>query len=91
MIGFIDRESPLGQKYLEHQSESVFYREAVFYSAQEVDGLLQDNGFRIDAWGQTLAHSLPETLNFEPLRLGRGQCSFVVAAATRQERTWGSK
>ena len=31
VIGFIDRESALGQEYLAHQAESVFYCEAKFY------------------------------------------------------------
>jgi ubiquinone/menaquinone biosynthesis C-methylase UbiE len=85
VIGFIDRESALGQNYLLHQEESVFYREATFYSADEVAQLLLETGFTIGAWGQTLAHPLPEMREIEPLRTGRGQCSFVVVAATRVE------
>jgi len=81
VIGFIDRESALGQDYLAHQAESVFYREATFYSAGEVERLLLETGFSIDAWGQTLAHPLPETREIESLRPGRGQCAFVVVAA----------
>ncbi len=84
VIGFIDRESALGQDYLAHQAESVFYREATFYSADEVERLLLETGFSISGWGQTLAHSLPETREIEPLRPGRGQCAFVVMAATRE-------
>jgi SAM-dependent methyltransferase len=84
VIGFIDRESALGQDYLLHQSESVFYREATFFSADEVARLLLETGFSIDAWGQTLAHPLPETREIESLRTGRGQCAFVVVAATRE-------
>jgi SAM-dependent methyltransferase len=84
VIGFIDRESALGQHYLAQQAENVFYREATFYSAREVEGLLLETGFSISAWGQTLARSLSETREIEPLRAGRGQCGFVVVAATRE-------
>ncbi|MEJ2553120.1 MAG: class I SAM-dependent methyltransferase [Gammaproteobacteria bacterium] len=84
VIGFIDRESALGQDYLAHKAESVFYREATFYSADEVERLLLETGFSISRWGQTLAHPLPETREIEPLRPGRGQCAFVVVAATRE-------
>lgn len=84
VIGFIDRESVMGQDYLAHQAENVFYCEATFYSADEVARLLSEAGFPIDAWGQTLAHPLPETREIEPLRPGRGQCAFVVVAATRE-------
>lgn len=86
VIGFIDRESALGREYLAHQAESVFYREATFYSAGEVERLLRENGFSVAAWGQTLAHALPEIREIEPLRAGWGQCAFVVVAATRETR-----
>lgn len=84
VIGFIDRESALGQDYLAHQFENVFYREASFYSADEVARLLEDGGFAIGSWGQTLALPLAETREIEPLRAGRGQCAFAVVAATRR-------
>jgi ubiquinone/menaquinone biosynthesis C-methylase UbiE len=83
VVGFIDRETPLGQEYLAHQSESVFYRQAVFYSAPEVERLLRDSGFAVTDWGQTLFHTLPQIREIEPLRPGRGQGSFVVVAADR--------
>jgi len=82
-IGFIDRESVLGQNCLVHQAESVFYREATFYSADEVVRLLLKARFSISAWGQTLARPLSETREIEPLRTGRGRCAFVIAAAKR--------
>lgn len=85
VIGFIDRESALGQDYLTHQNESVFYREATFISADEVKQLLLETGFSIDAWGQTLARPLPETWEIESLRAGRGQCAFVVVAASKED------
>lgn len=84
VIGFVDRDSALGQDYLAHQFENVFYREATFYSAAEVERLLKAGGFAITAWGQTLALPLAETRDIEPLRAGRGQCAFAVVAAARQ-------
>lgn len=81
VIGFIDRDSALGQHYLAHQAESVFYREATFYSAGEVEQLLLAGGFAIDAWAQTLMRPLAETLDIEAVRPGRGLGAFVVAAA----------
>lgn len=82
VIGFIDRESSLGQGYVQRQAESVFYREATFHSADEVERLLLGNGFGIDAWGQTLAHPPAEMCEIDPLLPGRGQCPFVVVAAS---------
>ena len=45
IIGFIDRNSPLGRAYA-NNSKSVFYRDAVFYSLKEVYNLLAATGFR---------------------------------------------
>jgi hypothetical protein len=75
----------MGQDYLAHQAENVFYREATFYSADEVDRLLLQGGFKIDAWAQTLAHPLAETRHIEALRPGRGQCAFVVVSASSKK------
>jgi SAM-dependent methyltransferase len=85
MIGFIDRESPLGQRYLRHRNESVFYREAVFFSAAEVGELLHAGGFVAHRWAQTLFRPLDEITEIEPVRPGAGTGSFVVVAA--QSRT----
>ena len=83
VIGFIDRTSDLGQHYLAHQAENVFYREAKFYSAEEVHRLLRDTGFTRPVWTQTLFKPLEETREIEPLRAGRGQGAFVVVKAGR--------
>ena len=83
VIGFIDRTSDLGQHYLAHQAENVFYREATFYSADEVEQLLRDTGFTKPVWVQTLSKTLDETREIEPLRAGYGQGAFVVVKACR--------
>jgi SAM-dependent methyltransferase len=83
VIGFIDRTSDLGQHYLAHQVENVFYREATFYSANEVEQLLRDTGFTEPVWVQTLSKTLEETDEIEPLRAGYGQGAFVVVKANR--------
>ena len=83
VIGFIDRTSHLGQHYLAHQAENVFYREATFYSADEVEQLLRATGFTEPVWVQTLSKALDETREIEPLRAGYGQGAFVVVKACR--------
>lgn len=83
VIGFIDRNSDLGQHYLAHQAENVFYREATFYSADEVKQLLCDTGYTEPVWVQTLSRTLDETREIEPLRAGYGQRAFVVVKANR--------
>jgi SAM-dependent methyltransferase len=83
VIGFVDRDSMLGQRYLAHQGESVFYREACFYSALEVARLLGDTGFVDFVCGQTLVHPLNEIQEIEPLWNGYGNGGFVVVKAVR--------
>lgn len=83
VVGFIDRASALGQHYLVHQTESVFYREATFYSASEVEQLLLSSELAVSGWGQTLSQPLRSIRTIEPLRPGCGTCGFVVASAYR--------
>jgi SAM-dependent methyltransferase len=83
VIGFVDRASRLGQQYLTRQHESVFYREARFYSALEVERLLGDAGFIDLVWGQTLAKPLNEVQEIEPLGNGHGHGGFVVVKALK--------
>jgi ubiquinone/menaquinone biosynthesis C-methylase UbiE len=83
VIGFIDRTSTLGQYYLDHQAENVFYSAATFYSAPEVEKLLRNTGFANQIWGQTLSKPLDEIQEIEPFSAGRGQGAFVVVRAIR--------
>lgn len=83
VIGFIDRISDLGQNYLAHQTENIFYRDATFFSATEVMHLLNDTGFTEPVWVQTLSKSLKETREIEPLSVGYGQGAFVVVKVRR--------
>jgi SAM-dependent methyltransferase len=81
VIGFIDRDSQLGHTYLERQSESVFYRDAVFFSAGEIDQLLRHGGFTVHTWSQTLLSPPAATTEVEPVRAGTGTGAFVVVSA----------
>lgn len=83
VIGFIDRTSRLGRHYEAHRNESVFYRDAVFFSADEVDALLCETGFGERTWRQTLTKPLAETLEVEPSRPGFGDAAFVAVRALK--------
>jgi ubiquinone/menaquinone biosynthesis C-methylase UbiE len=83
VIGFIDKDSPLGMMYQKHKDESVFYREATFYSVSGVVGFLQRVGFKEFAFAQTIFHALSEIQGPEPIREGYGDGSFVVIRAVR--------
>jgi len=75
IIGFIDRESELGQHYSQRKDQSPFYRDATFYSVSELEELLTKAGFSNFAYRQTLA--LGETTDLT-VREGHGSGGFVV-------------
>ena len=54
IIGFVDKESDLGIHYAKIREESKFYKEATFFSAQEVLKYLEEAGFRHMRIKQTL-------------------------------------
>jgi SAM-dependent methyltransferase len=87
IIGLIDRGSALGKDYVAHQGENVFYREATFYSALEVEALLQETGFSHLVWVQTLSTPLSEIHDIEPISAGTGRGAFVVVRAQASWKT----
>lgn len=78
VVGFVDRESPLGRLYLQHQEESVFYRQASFYSTREILSLMKKVGLTAFRATQTIFGPLKDITEEEAVREGTGQGSFVV-------------
>jgi len=83
VIGFIDRNSDIGRHYMAHRMESLFYRDATFYAASEVETMLRSARFSVRGWGQTLFGTSPEIQEVQPVRPGVGQGAFVVVTAER--------
>jgi SAM-dependent methyltransferase len=82
IIGFIDKESPLGMEYLKHKEENVFYREATFYSLNEVISFLK--GFRVASALQTIFKPLNKIDSVEPVVEGYGEGSFIAIKAVKE-------
>jgi ubiquinone/menaquinone biosynthesis C-methylase UbiE len=78
IIGFIDRNSPIGKLYQHNKKSSVFYSVANFYTVNEVINLLKDANFSDLNFVQTLFHPLNEIKQIEPYKSGYGKGSFVV-------------
>ena len=83
LIGFVDRDSPLGRRYEQHKEENLFYREATFYGCREVLSLLDDSGFRNPRVIQTVFGPLEEIHGVQDFRSGYGEGGFVVIRAAR--------
>lgn len=83
IIGFIDRESPIGRLYQKEQLQNPFYAEATFFAASEVAELLETAGFKkVDARQTLFGNSLDEMET--TIEAGYGRGSFV---AMRAEKT----
>ncbi|MFW6383848.1 MAG: class I SAM-dependent methyltransferase [Halodesulfurarchaeum sp.] len=81
LLGFIDRESQIGQQYQAIKDENPFYRHATFYSTAELKAALDRAGFEAFETRQTL-FSMPEELaGPDPVREGTGEGSFVALRA----------
>lgn len=83
IVGFVDKDSPIGRLYQEHKAQNPFYRIATFYSVPEVIECLLGAGFKDFHFAQTIFHDLPEIRAIEPVRDGYGEGSFVVISAQK--------
>ena len=87
IIGFIDKDSPVGILYQQQKNDSEFYKVATFYSADEVISYLKKAGFINLMFTQTIFHHPSEIKNLEPIKKGHGEGSFVVAKALKVKAT----
>ena len=83
VIGFVDRESPLGKHYQKHKNKSVFYKMAHFYSTDEIVSYLKETGFKKINFIQTIFKPLKEIDKIEPIRKGHTKGSFVVVSGIK--------
>ena len=78
VVGFVDRDGPLGRTYEARRRESVFYESARFSARSDVRRLLDDAGFTDLEARQTL-FSDPDTMaEPDPVKEGMGDGGFVV-------------
>lgn len=77
IVGFVDRETPLGRRYQRHKEQSRFYKTAHFFSAQEVATLLNKTGFGDCEAVQTLFGKELKYMKGGP-KPGYGEGAFVA-------------
>jgi ubiquinone/menaquinone biosynthesis C-methylase UbiE len=79
IVAFVDKSSELGKKYSDRKAESKFYRDATFYDAEDILGILVGTNFNK---AEVLQAIIP---NESPGRIecGFGKGSFVVIKAMK--------
>lgn len=78
IIGMIDRNSPVGQIYLEHKGDSLFFKQATFYSVDEILQIMRQTGFCDFDFRQTIFQDISEITENEIVKAGYGKGLFVV-------------
>ncbi|MEK6699562.1 MAG: class I SAM-dependent methyltransferase [Nitrospirota bacterium] len=84
IIGFVDKNSPLGKFYQSRQGKSVFYKDATFYSVDDILSHLKKAAFADAAFRQTIFRPLGEIEDAEPVKEGYGEGSFVVVRGVKK-------
>ena len=78
VVGFLDRETKLGQVYETRKADSEFYRLARFHSSAEVVVALARAGFEELVSVQTIFDSPSDVEDLSPVEPGHGAGLFVV-------------
>lgn len=83
VVGYVDRDSPLGRDYQTRKDGSAFYRHATFYTTKDIAAALERAGFGSFEYRQTLFQPLETMAEVEPVKEGFGEGSFVVVRAEK--------
>lgn len=85
IIGFVEKHSELGKLYEKNRRESRFYKEATFYGAKEVIGLLEKSGFGEISSCQTLFGKTLEDVKTD-IKKGHEEGAFVAVRGVKPPR-----
>jgi SAM-dependent methyltransferase len=83
LIGFVDKNSPIGKSYEERKKESLFYRDATFYSVDDLLQYLKIAGFNNFSFRQTLFCPVADLQEPDLVKEGHREGSFVVIKAEK--------
>ncbi len=83
IIGFVDKNSPIGRAYEQRKNESPFYQSATFYSVDDLLAHLKKAGFLKFRFCQTIFGPLQDMQEPSEVKDGFGEGSFVVIRADK--------
>ncbi len=82
IIGYVDKNSLLGKLYEKHKAENVFYRDAHFYSIEDIKDFFKQAGFGNLRYTQTIFKLLNEIKKLEPVTEGYNKGGFIVCSGS---------
>ncbi len=86
IVAIVDRETPIGRSYLRKKEKGLFYRNANFFSSEEIRDMLQKSGFRVEGAYQTLfGESIRKIKEIQPYKPGYGEGGFVAIVGVKDE------
>lgn len=85
ILGFVDKDSPVGKEYLKYKEESLFYKKATFFGTEELTELLNRTGFKVTDIYQTIFGKVEEIKEIQAILDGYGKGSFVVIKALKAD------
>jgi len=83
VIGFVDKNSPIGKIYLKNKEKSLFYKEARFFSVEDLSQILSETGFEISESYQTIFGEIDNIKQVQKVLKSHGQGSFIVIKAKK--------
>jgi ubiquinone/menaquinone biosynthesis C-methylase UbiE len=84
ILGFLDRDSIIGNEYEAKRQSSTFYKEAIFYSPERIVIELKRSGYKNFVFYQTLFQGLSDIKELELPKPGFGEGSFVVIRSEKK-------
>ncbi|MGB5274052.1 MAG: class I SAM-dependent methyltransferase [Flavobacteriaceae bacterium] len=84
LIGFLDKDRPIAEQYIEKRQRSTFFRHATFYTVDRITRSLKDAGFKDLQFNQTLFGDLESIKDLQMPKPGHGEGSFVVVKAVKK-------
>lgn len=84
VLGFIDKNSRIGNYYEKRKPTSRFYKHARFYTVEEVETSLKKSGFTDLQFSQTLFNDLEKINCCEESKPGYGTGSYVLVKAVKK-------
>ncbi|HUI68454.1 MAG TPA: hypothetical protein VL087_09625 [Nitrospirota bacterium] len=83
VIGFVDKNGPLGKAYEQYKKKCVFYKDATFYAVDDRLAHLTTAGFGEFSIAQTVFGMPSDFPVDEPIKPGCCEGSFVVIKAMK--------